>query len=111
MSNDPREALRRYLEQRREMGEKELVLDGMTVEEPMKLVGLAGGGALKRAERKRGDVYAEELERRGLGPITTEIAPAPAYYYAEELHQQYLARNPFGYRCHANTGVPFPADA
>jgi peptide-methionine (S)-S-oxide reductase len=56
-------------------------------------------------------VYGEELTRRGLGPITTEIAPAPAYYYAEELHQQYLARNPFGYRCHANTGVPFPADA
>jgi peptide-methionine (S)-S-oxide reductase len=56
-------------------------------------------------------VYGEELARRGLGPITTEIAPAPAYYYAEELHQQYLARNPFGYRCHANTGVPFPADA
>ncbi|WP_148572789.1 peptide-methionine (S)-S-oxide reductase MsrA [Nocardioides caldifontis] len=56
-------------------------------------------------------VYGEELARRGLGPITTEIAPAPTYYYAEELHQQYLARNPFGYRCHANTGVPFPADA
>jgi peptide-methionine (S)-S-oxide reductase len=56
-------------------------------------------------------VYGEELDRRGLGPITTEIAPAPTYYYAEEVHQQYLARNPFGYRCHANTGVPFPADA
>ena len=56
-------------------------------------------------------VYGEELARRGLGPITTEVAPAPTYYYAEELHQQYLARNPFGYRCHANTGVPFPADA
>jgi peptide-methionine (S)-S-oxide reductase len=54
-------------------------------------------------------VYAEELARRGLGPVTTEIAPAPAYYYAEEVHQQYLARNPNGYRCHANTGVPFPA--
>jgi len=56
-------------------------------------------------------VYGEELDRRGLGPITTEVAPAPTYYYAEEVHQQYLARNPFGYRCHANTGVPFPADA
>jgi peptide-methionine (S)-S-oxide reductase len=56
-------------------------------------------------------VYAEELARQGLGPITTEIAPAPAYYYAEDYHQQYLARNPHGYRCHANTGVPFPADA
>ena len=55
--------------------------------------------------------YAAELDRRGLGPITTEIAPAPAYYYAEDHHQQYLAKVPNGYRCHANTGVKFPADA
>jgi peptide-methionine (S)-S-oxide reductase len=55
------------------------------------------------------EVYAAELERRGIGPVTTEIAPAPAYYYAEDVHQQYLAKNPFGYRCHANTGVKFPA--
>jgi len=54
-------------------------------------------------------VYAEELAQRGLGPVTTEIAPAGAYYYAEDYHQQYLAKNPYGYRCHANTGVPFPA--
>lgn len=54
-------------------------------------------------------VYAEELARRGLGAITTEVRPAPAYYYAEPHHQQYLARNPYGYRCHANTGVAFPA--
>ena len=54
-------------------------------------------------------VYGEELAARGLGPITTEIAPAPAYFYAEDYHQQYLAKNPYGYRCHANTGVPFPA--
>lgn len=53
--------------------------------------------------------YGAELERRNLGPITTEIRPAPTYYYAEDVHQQYLAKNPFGYRCHANTGVRFPA--
>ena len=53
--------------------------------------------------------YQDELTRRGIGEITTEIAPAPAYYYAEPAHQQYLAKNPFGYRCHANTGVKFPA--
>ncbi|WP_268788418.1 MULTISPECIES: hypothetical protein [unclassified Nocardioides] len=35
----------------------------------------------------------------------------PPYYYAEDHHQQYLAKNPFGYRCHANTGVKFPATA
>ncbi|WP_310964932.1 peptide-methionine (S)-S-oxide reductase MsrA [Nocardioides terrisoli] len=52
--------------------------------------------------------YQPELTRRGYGPITTEVAPAPTYYYAEPAHQQYLARNPFGYRCHAATDVPVP---
>jgi peptide-methionine (S)-S-oxide reductase len=54
-------------------------------------------------------IYGDELVRRRLGDITTEIKPAPDYYYAEDQHQQYLAKNPFGYRCHANTGVRFPA--
>ena len=63
-------------------------------------------------------VYGEELARRGFDPVTTEIklvddgqtGGAPAtYYYAEDYHQQYLYKNPNGYRCHANTGVPFPA--
>ena len=53
-------------------------------------------------------VYGEELRRRGLGEITTEIREAPTYYYAEQYHQQYLDRVPNGYRCHANTGIPFP---
>jgi peptide-methionine (S)-S-oxide reductase len=57
--------------------------------------------------------YGAELERRRLGSITTEIRPASEtpYFYAEDAHQQYLAKNPFGYRCHANTGVKFPATA
>lgn len=59
--------------------------------------------------RELTDVYGAELRRRRLGDITTEIKPAPEYYYAEDPHQQYLAKNPFGYRCHANTGVKFPA--
>jgi peptide-methionine (S)-S-oxide reductase len=54
-------------------------------------------------------VYGEELRRRRLGDITTEIREVPTYYYAEDYHQQYLAKNPHGYRCHANTGVKFPA--
>ena len=58
--------------------------------------------------RELTDVYGAELARRGLGEITTEILPAGPYYYAEDPHQQYLAKNPFGYRCHANTGVAFP---
>src|SRR5690349_18433577 len=57
-------------------------------------------------------VYGEELQRRGITePITTEVAPAPTYYYAEDYHQQYLDKNPYGYRCHANTGVRFPDTA
>ena len=53
--------------------------------------------------------YEPELVKRGHGPITTEVKAAPTYYYAEDHHQQYLAKNPFGYRCHAKTDVPFPA--
>ena len=59
--------------------------------------------------RELTEVYGAELKRRRLGEITTEIRPAPTYYYAEDAHQQYLAKNPYGYRCHANTGVKFPA--
>src|SRR5215207_1546115 len=57
--------------------------------------------------------YGDELARRRLGDITTEIRPASEtpYFYAEDAHQQYLAKNPFGYRCHANTGVKFPETA
>jgi peptide-methionine (S)-S-oxide reductase len=58
--------------------------------------------------RRLTKVYGDELARRGLGEITTEIREAPTYYYAEQYHQQYLDRVPHGYRCHANTGVPFP---
>jgi peptide-methionine (S)-S-oxide reductase len=65
----------------------------------------------EQTARELTKIYGDELARRRLGDITTEIAPAPTYYYAEDPHQQYLAKNPFGYRCHANTGVPFPADA
>ena len=65
----------------------------------------------EQTARELTKVYGEELARRGLGAITTEIRPAAEtpYYYAEDMHQQYLAKNPYGYRCHSNTGVPFPA--
>ncbi len=52
--------------------------------------------------------YEPVLTGRGYGPITTEIKPAETYYYAEDVHQQYLAKNPFGYRCHSKTGIDFP---
>ncbi|MFQ5523809.1 MAG: peptide-methionine (S)-S-oxide reductase MsrA [Acidimicrobiia bacterium] len=62
---------------------------------------------LDLAKRSR-DVYQAELAARGLGEITTEIAPLGAYYNAEDYHQQYLGKNPHGYDCHANTGIAYP---
>jgi peptide-methionine (S)-S-oxide reductase len=52
--------------------------------------------------------YQEQLTRAGLGTITTEIRDAPAFYYAEDYHQQYLAKNPNGYCGLAGTGVACP---
>ena len=46
--------------------------------------------------------------QRGYGPITTEVKPAPTYYYAVDYHQQSLAKNPNGDRCLSATGIPFP---
>jgi peptide-methionine (S)-S-oxide reductase len=62
----------------------------------------------EQVARELTKVYGDELKRRRLGDITTEIREAPTYYYAEDYHQQYLAKNPHGYRCHSNTGVRFP---
>jgi peptide-methionine (S)-S-oxide reductase len=52
--------------------------------------------------------YQPELTKRGYGAITTEIKPAPVYYYAEDYHQQYLIKNVNGYRCHSATGIKVP---
>jgi peptide-methionine (S)-S-oxide reductase len=67
----------------------------------------------EQTARELTKVYGDELHRRRIGDITTEIKPASeiSYYYAEDHHQQYLAKNPFGYRCHANTGIRFPETA
>lgn len=53
-------------------------------------------------------VYQKQLDAAGLGAITTEILPAPAFYYAEDYHQQYLAKNPAGYCGIGGTGVTCP---
>ena len=52
-------------------------------------------------------VYQERLNRAGLGQITTEILPAKDFYYAEDYHQQYLAKNPQGYCGLGGTGVAY----
>ncbi|CRD45319.1 methionine sulfoxide reductase A [Stenotrophomonas maltophilia] len=55
------------------------------------------------------EAYQAQLDAAGYGPITTEIVyPAPAYYYAEDYHQQYLAKNPNGYCGIGGTGVSCP---
>ena len=52
--------------------------------------------------------YGEALAAKGYGPITTEILDAPAFYFAEDYHQQYLAKNPHGYCGLGGTGVSCP---
>jgi peptide-methionine (S)-S-oxide reductase len=61
--------------------------------------------AAAEASRAR---FQEELTRAGYGTITTELAPAGPFYYAEDYHQQYLARNPNGYCGLGGTGVTCP---
>jgi peptide-methionine (S)-S-oxide reductase len=56
------------------------------------------------AERSR-DQYAASLAAAGYPPVTTEIRDAPPFYYAEDYHQQYLAKNPFGYCGLKGTGI------
>lgn len=51
--------------------------------------------------------YQIEIERAGHGQISTEIAPAPCFYYAENYHQQYLAKNPLGYCGLGGLGIAF----
>jgi peptide-methionine (S)-S-oxide reductase len=53
-------------------------------------------------------MFQQELTRHGYGEVTTEIGPLAAFYYAEDYHQQYLAKNPYGYCPNHSTGVACP---
>lgn len=64
--------------------------------------------AQARAAEASKAAYEAALAKRGMGPISTEIAPAGPFYFAEGYHQQYLARNPGGYCGLAGTGVSCP---
>jgi peptide-methionine (S)-S-oxide reductase len=66
-----------------------------------------GPEQLRAAEASR-QAYQRVLTQGGYGPITTEIAPAGPFYYAEEYHQQYLAKNPGGYCGLGGTGMSCP---
>ena len=61
----------------------------------------------RQAEASR-EAYQRVLSKAGYGPITTEILDAPEFYYAEDYHQQYLSKNPWGYCGHGGTGVACP---
>ena len=61
-----------------------------------------------RAAEASRDAYQRRLAAAGYGPITTEIAEAPPFFYAEDYHQQYLAKNPDGYCGIGGTGVSCP---
>jgi peptide-methionine (S)-S-oxide reductase len=67
--------------------------------------------AQRRAAEASRAAYQERLTAAGYGPITTEILPAPPFYYAEDYHQQYLAKNPRGYCGVGGTGVACPVGA
>jgi peptide-methionine (S)-S-oxide reductase len=60
------------------------------------------------AAKKSKDMFEKELQRKGFGPITTEVRSAPEFYYAEDYHQQYLGKNPDGYCGLGGTGVSCP---
>jgi peptide-methionine (S)-S-oxide reductase len=65
--------------------------------------------AQKRKAEASKAAYEAALKDRGYGPITTEIVDAPEFYFAEDYHQQYLAKNPAGYCGLGGTGVSCPA--
>jgi len=64
--------------------------------------------AQKQAARASLERYQQELAQAGFPPVTTEILDAPEFYFAEDYHQQYLAKNPRGYCGHGGTGVACP---
>jgi peptide-methionine (S)-S-oxide reductase len=64
--------------------------------------------AQKAAAEASREMYEKSLDAAGYGPITTEIAPAGPFYFAEDYHQQYLAKNPGGYCGVGGTGVSCP---
>ena len=66
-----------------------------------------GPEQLRAAEASRA-MYQEALRAAGRGEISTEILPAPPFYYAEDYHQEYLAKNPRGYCGLGGTGVACP---
>jgi peptide-methionine (S)-S-oxide reductase len=68
----------------------------------------AYGDEQLKAALKSKEAFQSALKQKGYGAITTEIRPAPEFYYAEDYHQQYLGKNPNGYCGLGGTGVSCP---
>jgi peptide-methionine (S)-S-oxide reductase len=68
----------------------------------------ARSGEQQRLAEASRDAYQQALSTAGRGAITTEIRPAPEFYFAEDYHQQYLAKNPGGYCGLGGTGIACP---
>lgn len=66
------------------------------------------GQAQEKAALASREIFQKALAAKGFGPITTEILAAPTFYYAEDYHQQYLAKVPHGYCGLGGTGVSCP---
>ncbi len=66
------------------------------------------GEQQKQAALRSYEVFQKQLSAAGYGQITTELGPAPEYYFAEDYHQQYLAKNPNGYCGIGGIGVACP---
>jgi peptide-methionine (S)-S-oxide reductase len=64
--------------------------------------------AQRQAAEASKEMYEQELKKKRYGTITTEIVDAPEFYFAEDYHQQYLAKNPMGYCGLGGTGVSCP---
>ncbi|MYF88399.1 MAG: peptide-methionine (S)-S-oxide reductase MsrA, partial [Boseongicola sp. SB0676_bin_33] len=64
--------------------------------------------AQRAAAESSKEIYAQRLAAAGYGDVTTEILPDPPFYFAEDYHQQYLAKNPHGYCGVGGTGVTCP---
>ena len=67
-----------------------------------------GNAGQQQAAQRSRDAFQPQLTAAGYGPITTEIGAAPEFFYAEDYHQQYLAKNPAGYCGLGGTGVSCP---
>ncbi|MEA3273725.1 MAG: peptide-methionine (S)-S-oxide reductase MsrA [Pseudomonadota bacterium] len=63
----------------------------------------------QRAAQESRERYAQALQGAGQGSVTTEILPALEFYYAEDYHQQYLAKTPSGYCGLGGCGIPYPS--